>query len=126
MLHGILIFFLIQRVSSINLLPYAFYLHHEACVFCTPSSSFFVYFSSMYLSNSTDYHNTFFAAIFHMCMYIKNFWWAKKGKNVLKIEEGRGGFGWTKKWILEYYQNVHTSFTETLLWIRRLSYSIYI
>ena len=25
-------------------------------------------------------------------MCIKNFWWTEKGKNVLKIEEGRGGW----------------------------------
>jgi len=46
----------------------------------------------MYLSNSTDYHHTFSDDIFHMCMCIKNFWWAEKGKNVLKIEKGRGGW----------------------------------
>jgi hypothetical protein len=46
----------------------------------------------MYLSDDTDYH-TFSADVFYMCMCIKNFWWTEKGKNVLKIEEGRGGSG---------------------------------
>lgn len=44
-----------------------------------------------------------------MCMYNNNFWRTERGKNVLKIEKGRGEFGWTKKWSLKCYQNVHTS-----------------
>ncbi len=57
-------------------------------VFKTPHPPLFSY---LHLSDDTGYHYPSSADIFHLCMCIKNFCWTERGKNVLKIEEGRGG-----------------------------------